>query len=327
MRRRVTDSLIGATSVLAVTALARGDVVPFAFTVSPSASGLNANASFSISSHGSLVGAYDPVTNPSGTRTTPGLVGPFGPGENNAVPATLGSEMGDPILSSVAGGFGVVLDPGAGTLTMGGLAANLIASGLAPLTASIQFASDPFRTRAPDAEYPGGNSVQLPLRTATVTALSIAQIGWSPAGTLTATGNPGEFTFTVVPMITLSATISFLGLTFEATGATAVPFPMQGMILLSGGGATLDSVQPIEIGNSVDSDLALPRLPFDIPTLIPEGGTANLLLDLSLTNVSAGFSGTLGLGAGGTPVPSPAAALPALALFAVRRRRRPAAAP
>lgn len=65
------------------------------------------------------------------------------------------------------------------------------------------------------------------------------------------------------------------------------------------------------------------RWPFPFPTILPAGGTANVVLDLTLSALTAEIEGTLELAAIGRAIPEPATALVVggFGWLALRRRR------
>src|SRR4051812_21226103 len=59
------------------------------FVLQPTSGLTTTSASATAKTSGTLIGDWDAVTNPTGTRTKPGLFGTFGDTENVAVPATI----------------------------------------------------------------------------------------------------------------------------------------------------------------------------------------------------------------------------------------------
>jgi hypothetical protein len=306
-----------------VAATAHAVISPYEFVIQRDSSGLMANVSLTAGTSGTLIGNYDPLDNPTGTRTKPGLFGPFGEMENVPVPVNIGASLGGPAQSSTTGGFHLDLDITNGLLAMSGYSADFLASGSVGLPASVTFEFDTFRTRNPDSLYIGGFPLTLPLGAATLETLNAAQVDLPALGVLNPTG-PDEYSFIIAPLVALSGTFSFLGTTFDLP-PTPVPLPLSGQIVLSGTSATLTSMQPIELSNTTNPGLTLPEIPFDLPTILPPGNTAHLLLNLSLDEIVASFNGTLTLQANGTLIPEPGSLillLVALASGGIHPRRR-----
>jgi hypothetical protein len=96
---------------------------------------------------------------------------------------------------------------------------------------------------------------------------------------------------------------------------------LTGTLTLSGNSATISGVTPIEIAQSTQPNQALPEFPLALPTT---SDPANVLLNLTLSNLGIGFSGTANTFATGVLVPSPGAvsvAVMAAAAVGMRRRR------
>lgn len=294
----------------------------YQFSINQAPSGIAGSLSLGASTIGTLIGNYEPSTNPTGTRTKPGLFGTFGETENVAVNTTLGASIGGNLNSDTSGGFLASLNTTAGLISIEGYSANFLASGAINLPATLNLGFDSFRTRNPTSTYIGGIPLSIPFGQASLTQFFGQQVG-SAAGAINKTG-PGTFDFTVTPLIQLTAEFSILGNTFTIPGAPT-PLLLQGSITLTGNTAQLVSIQPLQVANSVNPNTVLPQIPLDLPTILPPGGTASVLFDLTLSEVSAGVDTTLTTSASGVLVPSPAAAsLLALAgLLAPFRRRSP----
>ncbi len=299
-------------------ALFGGEQLPYAFQINSNTSGLNANVSAAVDTQGTLIGNYDATSNPTGTRTKPGLFGPFGPTENLPVSVSLDGNLGGPQNTRSAGGFQIAIDTAGGSLSLSNYAVDLLDSGSISLPASVTLSTATFRTRNPDFLYLGGIPITLPLGNATITSLSVTQIGTAAPGTLTPVGQ-NRYAFSVVPLVSLTATFDFFGNVFTLPGAP-LPLPLDGEILLNGTSAMLTSSRLIDLTNSSNPNLAIPQFPLALPTL---GDPANVLADLTLDTISGGINGTLNTNALGTLVPEPASSLAWLCLLAcgnVRRR-------
>ena len=76
---------------------------PYDFNVVAPPSGISGSLALSARTQGTLVGNYNPDTNPNGTRTKPGLFGPFGPTENVPVEVRIGAAIGGNINRQAGG--------------------------------------------------------------------------------------------------------------------------------------------------------------------------------------------------------------------------------
>jgi len=314
--------LVSVVALLAGTGSASGQVSLWDFTIDQSQSGLMATPALSVNTAGSLIGDWDADTNPTGTRTKPGIFGTFGPTENVPVPTTLGASFGGPINTSVIGGFGATINPSAGVITISDYFANVLGGGSVALPLNVTLQFDTFRTRAPDSTFIGGFPLTLPLGEATLSAMSLQQVGESLPGVLTQTG-VGTFDFVVTPIVSLSATLDVLGNEFEVPGVPT-PLPLVGSLVIIGETAVLTSLQMLEFEQDLDVELALPSIPFPLPTILPPGETANVLLNLMVESLAAGLVGEQNLRATGVLIPGPGSlgVLAVAGVVAVGRRRR-----
>lgn len=313
---RVRTALLAACAVLPPAAAVDR---PYDFVIKPQQSGLSGEIAFTVGTSGTLIGNHDPASNPTGTRTKPGLFGPFGETENVAVPTSLSAGLGGDVNSRTAGGFRLTLNPEAGTVGITEYNANFISSGPLGLPITVGLSFDTFRTRSPTFLYLGG-TLNLPLGSADVTAFSAAQTGPAGLGVLTAVG-PDEYSFFVPFVADLAASVSLLGNPFDLP-PTPLPMVLAGTVTLDGqGGAVLESMQPLELMTTQNPDLMLPQFAFDLPTLNPDD-PAHVLFDLTLDELGFGVDATVNLVANGVLVPEPAGglALVVTALFACRRR-------
>lgn len=292
--------------------------LPYDFTIRPAASGLAVNLALTLNTAGTLSGDYS-ADNPTGTRTKPGIFGSFGSTENVPVPVTLAAGVGGPVDTAPAGTFALQIDPAAGSASVSGFSANLLAGGpiILPATITLEFSS--FRTRSPDSTFIGGFPLTLPIGSIAVTTLSLQQIGTGAPGLLTAT-SPGHYDLVVAPLVELTLTLSLLGTEFSPP-PIPIPFPLGGTLALDGDLATLSSLQPLAFTNTQNPDVDLPEFPLDLPTILPPGGTAHLLMTLTLDEIVAQLVGTSTLVADGVLIPEPATGLLLLWATTLLRRR------
>ncbi len=321
MRGRAAHVALAAALVGLSGVSARADGVPYQFSINQNASGTNGTVGFNALTTGTLKGNWDLTTNPGGTRTKPGLFGPFGPEDNDPVPLALGAGLGDAINTKASGAFDLTIDTQAGTLQMQGFGSNLLASGSAGLTAELSFQFDTFRAKSPDSLYIGGFPLNVPIGQAQFTKLQATQLGQG-LGTLTSAGG-NLYDFSLAMALELSGEVEFLG---NPLAIPAVPLPvlLSGQIALDGTKATLAGSQLLEFANTTPIGQALPEFAFALPTILPPGGEANLLLNLMLDEIASELSLQFNLSATGQAVPAPgvAALVGVVGLLAASRRRR-----
>lgn len=259
-------------------------------------SGLDGSIAVDVQTDGSLIGDWDPDTNPDGTRTKPGLFGSFGPTENVAVPATVGLLIGDDLAATSAGGFSLTLDPDAGTLALVGASLDLLGGSPLALPTEITLQFDTFRTRAPDSTFIGGFPLTFPLGELALTALAFAQTDQAD-GVLMPTG-PGEFTFSIAVPGTLTGEVDAMGAPV-ALPPTPFVLPLTGAIIIDGDTVTLTSMTTIDQETLEEPMTALPGIPLPLPTILPPGSTANVMLDLTLETIVLDLMADLTLAARG----------------------------
>lgn len=300
---------------------ARADVLAvYDFTYVPAQSGLTATIDSGLDASGTLIGNYNADTNPTGTRTKPGLFGPFGATENVPVAVNnLGAGFNGNLNTDTTGGFRMSFDSANGTASLSDLFANFLGNGPANLPLTVSLSTETFRTRNPTFLYPGV-PINVPIGNASLTALSLAQAGPS-GGTLTQTG-PNTYDFAVAALVNVTLSASVLGQTFDLPGAAALPFGFAGSVVFSGNNAVVTSLTPIDFTQTQNPAQVIPEFELPLPTLDPNA-PANVLLNLTLNEIGATIAGNLQTTANGILVPTPGVLAAGLfSAFAATRRRR-----
>ncbi len=273
------------------------------FTVVAPPSGISGNLSLSARTQGTLVGNYDQNTNPNGTRTKPGLFGPFGPTENVPVNISLGATIGGNLNRQASGTFRATVDGSNNTLTCENLSLNFLANGPAVLPVTLTLAGQSFRTRNPDSVYVlPSQGISFPVGSVNLSQFTAVQTGVG-AGVLTPTGS-NQYDFTAGVLVDLTFAADLLGNPLAQT----VPFvlPLQGQVVVSNGTALITSLQTLNFSQSFNPNLDLPPFEFGLPTILPPGNTANLIFDLTLEEIGLNIDLAINLRAEGVLVPEPA---------------------
>lgn len=322
MGTSVAGRAVAVSVLLGLSGMAHAQNGVYTFAFDTTQSGLAGEIETSASTTGTLIGNYNQETNPTGTRTKPGIniFEPFGPTENLPVNVSLGLGLGGALSTQTAGAFEMTFNAGAGAVTMSALSLDFISDGPLNLPVTIDLGTQGFRTRNPTFLYPPGQ-ISLPIGQASVTSFSAVQTG-PAAGVMTPGENPGEFNFLVTALVELSLTASVLDNEFSLPGGTPVLLPLGGTVTFNGDEAVILSVQPLAFEQAFEPGVALPEFPLALPTFNPDA-PANVLMNLTLSQIGAGLDATLTTRATGTLVPSPGAfALCGLALLSAPRRRR-----
>lgn len=231
-----------------------------------------------------VIGDYDTTTNPGGTRTVPGL---FGGSGNNTIPMDLSLTIDSLFSRPAAGSFLMSVDEPGLSVSLEDLQLDLLSGGTADTDLNLGMLFDTFRTFAPDSLYLGGIPIDAPLGTSTLSELQVAQIPGPALGALVPTANPGEFTLVLSVAAELSFVIDFQG-QVTPVGPTPVLLPLVGTLLLNGDQATValqidlnDQQQVLDPAPGFAIvDQALP-----LPTVLPPGATANLLLNATISQL------------------------------------------
>lgn len=266
------------------------------FVMSPTDSDLNVHAFLQALTSGTLIGNYDPNTNPAGTRTKPGLFGSFGPTENVPVPVEVNPSVEGDVVSKPAGAFSMVLNPEAGQVILLDFFSDLLHSGAVSLPASAEFATDGFRTRNPSSTYPAGRFT-VPVGDVLVTLLTVTQVGGPAMGTLTPLGGH-RYAFAVAPTVVLSVRAELQGSVLETT-SNPNPLALVGEVQIQGDTATILSVNTIDWSDVDTPNQPIPQFAMDLPTVLPPGDVAHLLFDLTLNEVRTRVQGTYTIAATG----------------------------
>jgi len=269
------------------------------FTLDSQASNTLINIDMSLPLPGTAIGSYDATTNPTGTITCTNI---FGMCNNTSFPIN-STLVAEPSIAGQPGGtFAATVSTSAGTIAIAGLSVSAIGRQSSTSNLTLQLNYPTFRTRQPTSVFPGGFTLPLPLGQSTIDNILIVQSA-AAAGTLVASATPGVWNVNIVVPTSLSFDLDLLG---NAQSVGPVPFalPLIGTLDLSGsqprlvvtvdqgGNQTLPNPAP----GTVIEDIALP-----IPTVLPAGNTANLVLDLIPGDLALGFLTDLDWFANGTP--------------------------
>ncbi len=288
-----TATILGLCACAAAVASAQ----TYSLTIDPDASGLTASLGLEIDTAGTLIGDWDPDANPAGTRTKPGLFGSFGSTDNLPVDTALGFTLAGDLDTQTAGSGTLTLDLDAGTIVLDGLVADLLAGGPAVVPATLGIAPDSFRTRQPDSTYIG-IPVEIPIGELSVTTLALTQTG-TAVGVLTEI-DTGHYSFVLAGLAEIAGSAELLGTPIDIP-ASPLPLALEGEIVIVGDGLTLMSVQLIEQADEQNPNEPLPEFPLDLPTVLPPGEIAGVVLSLVLDRVATGMVGELVLTAAGAP--------------------------
>ncbi len=243
-----------------------------------------------IGTSGTLIGDFDPVTNPGGTQTRPGI---FGGSGNQPVPLTVEAVAGSAFDLTPSAGFTLSYDLGALSADLSGFSVDVLGGEIVVATLEATLGLTTFRTFNPNFLVPG-IPVTLPLGEVTIDLLTVLQTGPGALPGVLVPNGDGTYALAAVVPAELSFSVT-TGLGGPLSSVQAVQLPVAG---------TLDpTVSPTRVEVSVDLgafDQAIPTdglppiedLPFELPVL---NGTAGLLLTLVIDSAGVAGSGAVSI--------------------------------
>ena len=156
-------------------------------------------------------------------------------------------------------------------------------AGTLPATININYQT--FRTFTPNSVFPGGVTIPVPVGSANVTKLQAVQTGKPVSGLLVPQKN--GYTFTVAVPVDLILSADALGTPIADNSVIPSVLPITGTVTVTPTGLQFtfavagsnSQTQPVANGGFTNQPLAL-------PTVLPSGGTANLLISGTVTQVA-----------------------------------------
>jgi len=248
---------------------------------------------------GTIIGNWDEVDNPEGTRTLPGVWGGSG---NNLIPCELTPTLGGPFDSPCVGGLSIEPDFNSALMVIDGLIISAFdgEAGSFPITLGMLF--DTFRSVDPDSLYFGGIQIDIPLGEGSLTTLKFEQIVKTNT-TLVPTGDQ-TWSFEADVPVTITLELEVLG---TSTGPLTSPgvFQITGTLEQLGNQFQLSATSSWGSEETIeDIPLVFENAPFDAPTIIPAGNIAHLLLSAAAESATITTTTNLQFTAiGGTLVP------------------------
>ncbi|MFM8871926.1 MAG: hypothetical protein ACKOJI_00940 [Phycisphaerales bacterium] len=249
---------------------------------------------------GTWIGNYNATTNPTGTQTRPGL---FGGSGNVAIPYSMSIRPTITINGThPAGTFTLGFDPVTRAVAVFGLQSNLLNGQPGTVAVNIRLTYQTFRSFSPNSTFIGVTNVDVPLESGSLTTATAAQSN-SAYGVATA-NTDGSFAFTVPVPVTISVAGSAAGQPFasESPGILA----LSGTITVAGGQATVAAQATTNETAPVPPPPPLVDQPFGLPTILPPGSTANLLLSGTFSEGTVATNSTITIAAVGPRIPRPA---------------------
>jgi len=238
---------------------------------------------------GTLIGDYDAKTNPGGTRTVPGV---FGGSGNNPIPYEASFGIDGVATTAPTGSFEFDWTSGAATALISSLFVDLVGAAAPELDVTLTIEFSTFRTFNPDSLFPGGTAIPVPLGTATLASLSATQTSAASLAIVPLKG--GAWGFSGVVPVEIAGTLLVQEQPFEL-GPLASAIPISGTLVEGAGGIELIASFEGEQAFDQPIDGPFPEQLVPLPTILPPGGTANVIFSGTIERIVgvAGLSGTL----------------------------------
>jgi len=246
---------------------------------------------------GNWIGNYDAVANPTGTRTIPGF---FGGSGNNLIAFTATVKPKAAIGNTHPSGiFRFGFDQASGAVDVANLSLDLLGGQSGTISTSMQLTYSTFRTVQPTSTFIGLTNVDVPVDSGSLNGATALQSG--PAvGTATAnTDGTWNFAVTVPVNVTVSGTA--LSQPFSSTSPAAIA--LTGTISITGSVISITSQGSVNDSAAVTAPPPLVNQPFDLPTVLPSGSVAHLLINGTFSNGTSTTTASSNLVMTGTPAP------------------------
>lgn len=248
----------------------------YEFSIDQNASEIVQSSSIGVPFSGSLKGNYDQESNPDGTRTLLGLFG-GGSTDNNDVPYVAAFSIEGSNQSNPLGAFRFTVDPELLTATMSGLALDVLGGTTSTLAATLNLEFDTFRSVAPSSLFLGGFEVPIPLGDVEIQSFVMTQ---TADAIFTIVPGEGDQPDTIAGMVPVDLTFEMQILDQEISGEPLpIMLPLTGTYVENDNGARIEIVVNFEFDQPLPAaGLPIENIPFDIPTILPPGSTASLLM-------------------------------------------------
>jgi hypothetical protein len=287
--------LLGLLAGLALAHGASAAAQRWACTVAPTSS-FQQTTQIQLPLAGTWIGNYDATTNPTGTQTRPGF---FGGSGNVAIPfsATVKPTAEIP-ATNPTGGFELSLDASTGVVQVFGYSVNSLGAQQGTVTTRMAVTYQTFRSFAPNSTFIGLTNVEIPFDSGALTRADALQSGPAiGAGTL----NP-DGTWSFVVSVPVNVTVEGTALAAPFASTTPALVAMTGTIAITKTGITVTSQGSVNESVPVPAPPPLVNQPFDLPTVLPAGSVARLLMNGTFSDGTTTTTASSTIVALGTPV-------------------------
>lgn len=293
---------VSALVVSLAAASAEATTINYEVSIAPAQSTIESTTSISAPVTGTFIGNWDAVSNPTGTKTIPGL---FGGGGNNPLGYSATFAATGDTSSSPTGGFGMSVDVDSLAFAIGNLDIDLLGGSAVGIAATATLTYPNFHTENPSAIFIG-LTLPLPLGEISIESLVATQTGGPVAGLLVPAGR-SLYAFAAAVPVDLHAVLVVNG---QEIVTDPVPFamPVAGTIDFGGRSVTvtLDAATELDETTPLDPAPEFSGQPVDLPTVLPPGGVAHLLFSGAISSVSVAAALDLSIFADAVPQLDPA---------------------
>ena len=247
----------------------------YEFSVDQEDSFIQQTLNVSIPLNGTLIGNYDAKTTPDGTSTLPGF---FGGSGNNPIDFSATLVLSGSNSVSPVGSFGFTLDPSGTSASVEGFVLNVLGDDAATVTATLNLVYSTFRTVSPSGLFIGGIELPIPLGEIELQSWTLQQA--APSTVLVQDASKGS---SLLGVLALESNFTFI-FSGEEIVTDPIPFllPLDGSFLQTDSGAEMAFLSELEFDQVIPAaEAAIDDLPLPVPTILPPGGTANLLMSAS----------------------------------------------
>lgn len=246
---------------------------------------------------GNWIGNYDAVTNPTGTRTIPGFIG--GSGNNPIAFSSTVKPKATISNTRPSGTFRFGFDQVTGAVDVANLSLDLLGGQPGTISTSMLLTYSTFRTVQPTSTFIGLTNVEVPVDSGSLSGATALQSAVA-IGAATANAD-GTWNFAVTVPVNVTVSGTALAQPFSSTSPAAIA--LAGTIAIDGSVISITSQGSVNDSASIPAPPPLVNAPFDLPTVLPPGSVARLLINGTFSNGTSTTTASSTLVMTGTPAP------------------------
>lgn len=244
---------------------------------------------------GTWIGDYVAVTNETGTRTLPGF---FGGSGNNAIPFSSTVKPKVSIANThPTGTFKFGFDAASGVVNVSNLLVDTLAGQTGTISTSMLLTYSTFHTVQPTSTFIGLTNIDVPIDSGSLTAATAVQS--APAIGAATPNTDGTWAFAVTVPVTI--TVAGTALAQPFTNSSPAVMVLTGTFSIKGNTISLTSQGSVNETLPVPAGPPLVSAPFDLPTIIPAGQVAHLLISGTFADGTIATVGSSTLVMNGVP--------------------------